>query len=82
MKDWERNQPDFPAHPVTNPDVIYWGITVREHFAGQALIGLSGMLNKLTHLQGQTPEQAADQLARICYQLADAMIRVGKEGAQ
>lgn len=38
----KKNQPTFPlSHPdLTNAPEHYWGLTKREYFIGQALIGL------------------------------------------
>lgn len=72
-----------PAHPIAAGDVTYKGMTLRDHFAGQALVGICGNFSS-------DPSVAADllsgaeqdgvspsvHLARICYNYADAMLLV------
>lgn len=69
------------AFPVPVPRASQ-GMTLREYFAAQALISLSGTLNTILAIPGKSTEEAADDLSRICYQVADSMIRIGKEDAR
>ncbi len=62
--------PAFPVHPGVNRSipgyaVSYAGMTLRDYFAGQALLGLRG--DNLFRAK-------AEELAAISYSLADAMI--------
>jgi len=70
--------PAFPQHGwSSSPEVLkrmegQGGMTLRDWFAGQALVGL------LAHNEnGLLPSR---KLADYTYQLADAMLEAGKEG--
>jgi hypothetical protein len=72
-----------PAYPITAGETTYKGMTLRDHFAGQALVGICGNFSS-------DPSVAADLLsgaekdgispivllARFCYTYADAMLLV------
>lgn len=66
-----------PAFPIPHQNVNFSkpGMTLREWFAGQALAGL------LTTSGGYVPSR--EQIARIAYEYADAVLAEGnKDGAE
>lgn len=76
-----------PAFPLKEPLSNDWqGMTLCDYFAGQALAGLSQFI--LAHSSQSYMEQASKQaklpydalLARIAYQLADAMMAERNKG--
>ena len=60
----------FPVPPATYSNLNH-GMSVRDYFAGQALVGLPSLCAHDTLLDGITFEQ---HVARNAYKLADAMI--------
>lgn len=56
--------PGMPRPPTAPP--LPSGATLRDHFAGQALVGV---VSRLEDLPGN------DEIATACYQMADAMMR-------
>lgn len=64
MRDRTDGGPAFPAQPDADP--AGWGMSLRDYFAGQALIGLT--LHR--DMYGWTPEG----VATAAYNLADAML--------
>ena len=66
MKDKIRNEPAFPRQET--PDTMgYTGMSLRDYFAGQALVGQ--LMNKLDY--GHPPSR----VARHSYEFADAMLK-------
>ena len=63
------NPPAFPTHG-------YDGMTLRDYFAGQALVG------QIAACAGETPYPSRDRAAKQAYEYADAMLkaRTKKEG--
>ena len=59
------------AFPVAGQDVISAGMTLRDWFAGQALVGL---LASEGSLQSERHGVTVDGLANHCYRFADAML--------
>jgi hypothetical protein len=61
-----------PAQPDPNGGMLTWnseGMTLRDHFAGQALQGY------LASFPGHCePAEVASTIAEDCYKLADAML--------
>ena len=53
--------PAFPAHSSIG-EILYYGMSLRDFFAGQALIGLIN------------DPVSADQIAKTAYLFADAML--------
>ena len=65
-----------PAFPQSNPDVAYsdyigGGMTLRDWFAGQALMGLLAC--------GEHNEHTSSVTAAASYQMADAMLAAREE---
>jgi hypothetical protein len=69
--------PAFPLHPETR-DMRKSGMTLRDYFAGQALMSLPHLCAHDTLLDGMTFEQ---HVARNAYKLADAMLAEREGGA-
>lgn len=67
--------PAFPFERRGDPD-MYWtdGMSLRDYFAGQALVALA---HKPTYEQW-LPNSSAEQ-ARYCYKIADAMLAARKQ---
>lgn len=67
-----------PAFPSDGPAdaVSYWGMSLRDYFAGQALVGWLGSRALVDVLQATaiTPQAATESMVSDCYQIADAMI--------
>lgn len=64
-----------PAFPTDSPRVYNSGMTLRDYFAGQALVGF--MLSQIVVvLSGHDiDEKTADKdAAEVCYNVADAML--------
>lgn len=67
-----------PAFPTSHPDVAYsdyigGGMTLRDWFAGQALVSLYAS-NKV-----QENEWSHEDIADLCYDMADVMLATRKE---
>ncbi len=63
-----------PAFPVSIPgcgDNGWHGMTLRDYFAGQSLIAISGLWKGSI---GDFDNEAADRTARAAYRMADAML--------
>ena len=60
------------VHQVESVSVISLGMTLRDYFAGQCLAGRMG-----------NPEEvrSSDELAPLCYRMADAMLTARCAGA-
>ena len=82
MNDWQTSPAHWPAHPVPNPDTVYWGITVREHFAGQALVGVLAAFGPLKSDPKVSQEAMTKMVAEASVRIADAMIEALKGGAR
>ena len=67
----DNSEPAFPSQPCGS---AYEGMTLRDYFAGQALIGLAMQLDE--HRQEKINNKAvrADWEASIAYAMADAML--------
>lgn len=71
-----------PAFPLTSEWTRH-GMTLRDYFAGQALAGAlasDAHPDVILATLMETPE-AIRQRARVCYQLADAMLAERRKGA-
>lgn len=69
--------PAFPSGEVEdnfneNKHAMFTGMSLRDWFAGQALVGLAGM--DLTSLKNEEPDVVLALMARSAYVLADAML--------
>jgi hypothetical protein len=83
MPDLTKNAKDLeeeggPAFPASNDadkqyNRIYYGMSMRDYFAGQALVGIASVYLNTEH-ETLEPRTAAD----IAYALADAMISYRK----
>ena len=67
-----------PAFPVL--DVGYWGarsagMTLRDWFAGQALIGILSINGTIKHQPNKTPELCCP----LAYEYADAMLKARED---
>ena len=60
-----------PIHPV--PAYDHPGMTLRQYYAGQALIGFQAFVRG--GWVGEMPADMADNVAGTCFALADAMVR-------
>ena len=70
MKNDEQAFPIFNEHGIS-----YFGMTLRDYFAGQALIGL--LANG--HYASVSRVKIEEALADISYKLADAMLKAREE---
>ena len=75
--------PAFPIHTPESQDsgaFTDYGISMRDYFAGQALIGavIQGYFGEIVKMSPVTFEEAYDQVAKGCYEQADAMLRARK----
>ena len=73
--------PAFPVvetHPV-HGSRIDMGMTLRDYFAGQALVGLIGHGNSLVSDEYDPTTTMADIVAGHAYFLADAMLKAKSE---
>jgi hypothetical protein len=74
------NEKGGPAYPgvveVEEIKFTFYGMTLRDYFAGQALIGLA------RHREGDPTWVAAgvEHAAKTAYEIADAMLRARVEG--
>jgi len=76
----DKNPPAFPhTNGELHPD--FWGMTLRDYFAGQALVG--ALLSQEDHFTGNSTDMAAIKRwragvhaswAEFAYQMADAML--------
>jgi hypothetical protein len=64
---------DCPAFPWDHANESRSGMTLRDYFAAQVLIGAYGNTDVLTKLP---KGQEGEFLARIAYEQADAMLKV------
>jgi hypothetical protein len=71
----ERVKRAFPC----NSGAIEQGMDLRDYFAAQALIAISGRWGGTL---GDIDKSAADRSAQISYQLADAMMRARQLSSQ
>ena len=79
------NKTGGPAYPyvVTEPPYqIEEGMTLRDYFAGQALLGYSNKENRMSLIETakemdvpMTPDDINGQFAKASYLMADAMIK-------
>jgi len=71
------NKQGGPAFPVSIPgcgDNGWQGMSLRDYFAGQALIGLAMHLDDARQEKMNNKEARANWEASIAYHLADAML--------
>jgi hypothetical protein len=69
--------PTVPVPPTSGPRTTE--ITLRDHFAGQALQGLIASGDPDSGIRSQDPNLNGHvNLARTCYRLADAMLAARK----
>lgn len=67
-----------PAYPCSKVAGINYGMTLRDYFAGQALVGI--LAHQFSKMVASVPEGIRYDLAATdAYVLADAMIRVREE---
>lgn len=69
-----------PAFPVSVPgwgDNGAHGMTLRDYFAGQALIGFQSFVRG--GWSGPMPSDMATHIADNCYAIADAMVKLSNE---
>jgi hypothetical protein len=73
--------PAFPQPAIDNAgrmdyadQVGYGGMTLRDYFAAQALIGLMAACADKTVKEGKDANEVAAGVAIACYSLADAML--------
>jgi hypothetical protein len=66
----------FPHEGFGSFGVAAPGISLRDWFAGQALIGLTQLAAQDEHfMRGEYGPQVAYGVAKACYVMADAMLR-------
>lgn len=65
-----------PAFPLATNEQFTWGMSLRDHFAGQALVGLLAF--SPADIEGQYDP---DDAARIAYRMADAMLAARDKSA-
>ncbi len=76
MTDTSRMIDETPENPRAFPaitdekNVLQWGMTLRDYFAGQALTKLRFQIG-----DGETITTCVDGMARYCYDFADAMLK-------
>lgn len=66
----------FPCNPAHDYEPE-WGMTLRDWFAGQAAIGISGYL---TNLDEEELAEETAKLAAAAYSIADAMCAEREKG--
>lgn len=79
----DKSEPAFPhTYPDQNDETMYQctyhGMSLRDWFAGQALIGMMAsveQVDNLTWMKNMTHEMIATKFAHDAYMTADAMIR-------
>ena len=77
-----------PFHPTTqqidgNGEVVmyaYCGASLRDHFAGCALIGAMASVRGLGDIPKKDRTQLLDCSAGLLYEMADAMVRAREAG--
>jgi hypothetical protein len=70
MSNPHENPPAFPIQ-ATETDPAREGMTLRDYFAGQAMAGMCGTLNKDVAVR----DGQVQLLAFFAYELADAMLK-------
>jgi hypothetical protein len=80
------NPPAFPSietHPSFDVPMHHFGMTLRDYFAGQALLGIAGYF---TNLEADEMAEEATKSATASYLIADAMltgrVRAGASDAE
>lgn len=69
------------AFPYGNPTAEWdFGMSLRDWFAGQAMAGIQCATALLFHSNG--PSYGDEDVAGMCYALADAMLAERKKGAE
>jgi len=66
--------PAFPS--TTNEDFVSGedGMSLRDYFAAKLLPTIYRMMNKIWRDENEPPPFPGDDIARICYEMADAML--------
>jgi hypothetical protein len=67
-----------PAFPFQDGPVLTPGMTLRDYFAGQALMGIGCNHNAVARMNWATDPHA--ERAELAYALADAMLAERKKG--
>ena len=69
-----KNIQAFPndMHPLNDPENNFRGMTLRDYFAGQAIIGI-------LNFDPSSRKRYAKAFAEEAYAIADAMLKAGKE---
>lgn len=71
--------PAFPVQALAAPgSEVAWGMSLRDWFAGQALMGWAAGRNRLMEHEACEPAF----VARSCYTYADAMLRARERGQE
>ena len=70
-----------PAFPVSYISDGNPGMTLRDYFAGQALVGWIASLSARHEEPGYSDVAAAEEAARLAYVAADAMLAAREEVA-
>jgi hypothetical protein len=71
--------PAFPLQALASPgSEATWGMSLRDWFAGQALMGWAAGRNRPIDHEASEPAS----VARSCYAYADAMLRAREGGAR
>jgi hypothetical protein len=72
----DKNIPAFPSQPASgNWGVVQQGMTLRDYFAGQALLA-AGML--AIEENEDVLKETMPKVMKRCYQIADAMLKEGE----
>ena len=65
----------FKCQGSTTAPEFYYGMTLRDYFAAQALVGCLSNHNLLLRVDGESIESTRVAAADYAYALADAMLR-------
>lgn len=57
------------AFPVTTSNQVHLGMTLRDYFAGQAMLAV------INTLALKNADMTPDNIAKLCYARADAMLK-------
>ena len=78
MSDKDTGGPAFPCEvvPTGYGTMIHEGMTLRDYFAAKAMVGV---IDFGKTLEGFHENKAPDLIAKLSYQLADAMIQARKQ---
>lgn len=83
----EKKYDGGPAYPMVGAsntpkgELYVWseGMSLRDHFAAKALLGLMFDTNGENRMTTPTAQASPDELGRFSYQIADAMLKAREQ---